>query len=200
MKNQKSQHTFSETNGSLQSNFKQDEKRKYFRVKTILHLKHKIIDKNLLPNGESSIRNKLYNDLNFHSELIEENTISSIDTEIISFLRKIDVKLNLIITSLKLKDAENLCSGELTEIILSGNGLSFPSKTSFKKDEWLEIEIDFPNQIPSALFLTGKVVNCKKNSKSDYYVSVTFINILPFEEERIIKHTLACQRETIKKR
>ncbi len=176
-----------------------DERRKYFRVQTILPFKFKKFDECSPEAVQTRNTNISFRASSSNFDITENNLPSLFDKEIFPYLKRIDEKLTFIIKALDLKGGEEFCPGDSTEIILSANGLSFPSESNLEKSELLSIEIDLPGQISSHLILKGKVISCKKISKDLYNVSVTFIDIHPPEEEKIVKYTLARQRESIKK-
>ncbi|RMF92380.1 MAG: hypothetical protein D6734_12460 [Candidatus Schekmanbacteria bacterium] len=180
--------------------FKVDkERRKYFRVKTVVPLKYKLASDEINPKKNNSNLQDLFHNLNISTESYDEHPVPFFEKEILLLLKQIDNKLNFLIKGLKLKGGEELCPGEPTEITLSGNGLSFPSKTAFKEGDQLELEISLPDEFTAPLILIAKVKNCKKENNKDYKISAEFMNILPSQEERIVKYTIACQREIIKK-
>ena len=123
------------------------------------------------------------------------------DEDLAGFLQHLDGKINMLLD--KVDDSPSLLDSlSLQTDNISGNGMAFWSKSSYSKNDILELQFVLqPGHIFIDCFV--KVVKCKKEKVGDSTrtrVSVRFLLIMDADRENLIQYNFKQQSLALKRR
>ncbi|MGV8074760.1 MAG: PilZ domain-containing protein [Syntrophobacteraceae bacterium] len=164
--------------------------REYSRVDAFLPLQTRIV----LPEEQRSLRSRISREpLMIHNTPLPELK----EEALFECLTMINNKLDAIINFLNLEKS-GISLLTLSEVNISGNGLSFESNEEFGPEDVLELKLSLSTSPELMLYIYGEVVRSEPGVSCRYRTSVTFTIIDEDIRERIVKFVFERQREILR--
>lgn len=164
--------------------------REFSRVDAIIPLGVRLIS----PEEKKRIKARIFGEVSFIPTPIDE----PMDKVLAEWLKMINSKLDYLINLWNLKEG-GFSSLPLTEVNISGGGMSFISDLSYNKGDILELKVILESPSAVALYLYGEVVNCQIINNA-FRVAVKFINIDEDIRDHIIRFVFHRQRQLLRQK
>ncbi len=120
------------------------------------------------------------------------------DKVLSEWIKALNSKLDAIVSMLSFQ-REGFGSMPYAHVNISGGGIGFFSKNSFKMGDILEIKIILPMMPPVALFIYGEVVKTEQ-LKNNYLTATKFIAMDEDVRDEIVKFVFSKQREILREK
>lgn len=117
---------------------------------------------------------------------------------LVPWLTKIDWILELMLNTLCRMAGDRMPVPELTEVTISGSGISFSSRRSFEAGDRLTLEFILPPFTP--IQTTAEVLRATphKTDPESYSVAARFLDMKPDDQEQLIRHILHIEAEQLR--
>lgn len=142
---------------------------------------------------------------NIHSKISGDTILAEFralpdlqDRLLADWLKMLNTKLDAIINMLVFQ-REGFSSLPFKNVNISGGGLSFPSKETYRSGDIIEMKMMLPIIPPIAMFIYGEVVNVE-TQVSGYMIAIKFIALDEDIRDEIVKFVFKRQREILKEK
>ncbi len=165
----------------------QDERRQHFRVQTRLRFSERLVHRHERPVLEEQILGR------------PSDGPSALAPELAAWLERIERKLDVVLQVVAPESSLTEQPLEPRDLSLSGSGVAFESDLDLDVGDelWLEIELPGP---PSYRVCCLATVVSIGDPCPDWRVAACFRAIREEDRDRIISHTLAVERESLRAR
>lgn len=121
------------------------------------------------------------------------------DSLLVPWLKKIDWLLELTLKTLAVTQPQGVSMAQVTEVNLSGGGLSFSTRGQLERGQDLALKLILPPFTPiSTIARVIRVTPSRRGGEFD--VATQFTSITPDDQESLIRHILATQAERLRAR
>lgn len=183
-----------------------DDRREYFRIKDRLAIEVRILSDDEFLELENTIRysptqivDKIYDDMRFLKESLSNDDREA--SQILTYLRTIDKKLDIVINRLGKSDKETPYRSSYIEVEISGNGINFTSDLCIEGGDYLELRIVIPRFPYPRITILGQVLrseDCEGNEAPRCRVVVKFIVINEEDRDLLINYIFMKDREHLR--
>ncbi len=121
------------------------------------------------------------------------------DSLLVPWLKKIDWLLELTLKTLAVTQPQGLSMARVTEVNLSGGGVSFAAQRQLETGQELALKLILPPF--TAISTIARVIRVKPGRRSgEFDVATQFTSIAPDDQESLIRHILSTQAERLRAR
>lgn len=120
------------------------------------------------------------------------------DSLLVPWLKKIDWLLELTLKTLAVTQPQGVSMAQVTEVNLSGGGVSFRTKREFRAGQELALKLILPPFTPVHTSARITRVNPSKKGEAGFDVATQFTVIAPDDQEALIRHILTTQAERLR--
>ncbi|MBI5057056.1 MAG: PilZ domain-containing protein [Nitrospirae bacterium] len=185
----------SEKKGSLNAG----EKRSYFRVNDVISVVANPVDLGKEAGLSSSKAFSLHAPSKSAEKDFNESSGEFADNgKLYAMVQELNTKLDFIINHFIL-EKEGLLTPEKKSVNISASGIKFTIDRPVKKGDIMEIKLLLPTFPPVAVFAYGEVKRATPLDDKTCEVALEYLNMSEPVRNEIIKYTLNCQREAIRK-
>ncbi|WP_353685643.1 PilZ domain-containing protein [Thermodesulfovibrio sp. 3462-1] len=164
--------------------------REFSRVDAVIPLQVRLV----CPEERQKIKARIFGEVSFFSAPVDEPA----DKALAQWIKLINSKLDYLISLWSLRQ-EGFCELPLTEVNISGGGMSFISHECYSKGDILELKMVLESPQSIAMFVYGEVVKCERINNS-YKIAVKFINIDEDIRDYIVRFVFHRQRQLIRQK
>jgi len=132
------------------------------------------------------------------ADLLARNGEALQDSLLVPWLKKIDWLLELTLKTLAATQPQGVAMAQVTEVNLSGGGVSFAAKRQLEVGQDLAVKLILPPFTPIATI--ARVIRVKPSRLSEGWLDVAtqFTSITPDDQESLIRHILSTQAERLR--
>ncbi|WP_353684491.1 PilZ domain-containing protein [Thermodesulfovibrio sp. 3907-1M] len=164
--------------------------REFSRVDAVIPLGVRLIS----PEERQKVKARISGEVSFPHTPSDEPS----DKAVAQWIKLINAKLDYLINLWSFRQ-EGFCELPLTEVNISGGGMSFISDASYNKGDILELKMVLEAPSPVALFLYGEVVKSELINNG-YRVAVKFVNIDEDIRDHIVRFVFHRQRQILRQK
>ena len=132
--------------------------------------------------------------------VMEESQVPEDLKPMLSVLRWLDFKLDLILHHLRSREVDEHFKYSALTTDISGSGLALDSVEGIKAGEVIMLFISLPESPSRAIFALGEVVRIESGTESPSSSAVKFVEISEGDRERIIRFSFSQQRRELARR
>jgi len=164
--------------------------REFSRVDAVIPLGVRLVSQ----EEKQRIKAKILGEVSFPNAPFDEPA----DKALAQWIKIINAKLDYLINLWSFKE-EGFSSLPITEVNISGGGMSFIYDLPYNKGDILELKTVLEAPSPVALFLYGEVVKCEPVNNA-YRVAVKFVNIEEDIRDYIVRFVFHRQRQLLRQK
>lgn len=165
--------------------------REFSRVDACIPLAVRLVSE----EEKNRIKSRLSSDLTFLSSRPVDEPV---DRALAEWLKMINQKIDFLINLVTMQQ-QGFSSLPLTQVDISGGGMSFYSEYPYEIGNILELKMILETPAPLALYIYGEVENCAPKDKG-YRVGIKFINIDEDVRDNIVKFVFHRQRQILRQK
>jgi hypothetical protein len=121
------------------------------------------------------------------------------DSLLVPWLKKIDWLLELTLKTLATTHPQGVAMARVTEVNLSGGGVSFMAQRNLEVGQDLVVKLILPPFTP--IVTIARVIRVRPSRRGDgFEIATQFTSISPDDQESLIRHILTTQAERLRAR
>lgn len=118
---------------------------------------------------------------------------------LLPWIMKVDWLMEVLLRGMAHMQPDSISIARLTEVNISGGGISFVSPRSFEESALLTLKLILPPFTP--ILTTAKVIRIAPlTGESGYLIATQYVELSPDHQEHIIRHIIQTQAERLRAR